>query len=540
MASPGGIVGTELWLKADSGVVGSSVSLWQDQSGNGRDAQQGVSTYQPSFLLNGSNFNPTFHYTNHFLDVPYSSALNGNDLTVFAVVHQDGGSSYRSPWTTRDDYPQRGHIMYYEGGRYKYWNGEGSGWSQLLTADTTGAYEILTARSIDVSTTVSRIEKKVFLQGTQIGATSTSNFSPNTIQPFRVGKGATEKVEGAYPWSGDISEIIVYANALSDLERNRVESYLAIKYGITLNQSSTYPDYRDSLGTVIWSQSINSTYTNDIAGLGVDVASSLNQKVSTSINTDAIVTLATTNNFSTSNTDTSRVTLGSDRSFLLWSNNNGASTWSSTDAPMNAKILNRVWKVQKTGIQNSVSIQVDVDDIDFNIDAFVGKLYLVKGDDLSTAYPLEMTQNGSLWSISNIEFRDGELFSFVSDVIFPNIVLSKSSCVLSDLVNGTVDPKRIPGATIRYAIEVTNKGDSMATNVEVNDTVGLEFDETSIVNLQVQSGACDCLGVTSTSNNGANGTADGVSPIVLDFADVLGGSIAIPTIECGYFEVQLK
>jgi len=118
--------------------------------------------------------------------------------------------------------------------------------------------------------------------------------------------------------------------------------------------------------------------------------------------------------------------------------------------------------------------------------------------------------------------------------------MTKSSCVIADLINGTAQAKRIPGATIRYALEVSNEGDATANNVLLTDTLNSEFDATSITNLQVQSGACDCLGVASASNNGANGTADGVNPIVLDFGDVLGGSVATPTKECGYFEVQLK
>ncbi|HHS93591.1 MAG TPA: hypothetical protein ENK82_09590, partial [Campylobacterales bacterium] len=115
----------------------------------------------------------------------------------------------------------------------------------------------------------------------------------------------------------------------------------------------------------------------------------------------------------------------------------------------------------------------------------------------------------------------------------------KSSCTILDPVNGAVNPKRIPGATIRFAMEVSNTGAASATNVLLSDSLSSEFDTTSINNIQVQAGACDCLGVTSASNNGANGTADGVHPIVLDFGTVLGGSVATPTKECGYFEVEL-
>jgi hypothetical protein len=472
-------MGTELWLKADSGVEGSTVSLWRDQSGNGRDAKQDNSSYQPSYQLLGENFNPTFTYSNHFLDVPYVSTLNGHDLTVFAVVHQEGGSGYRSPWTTRDDYPQRGHILYYQGDKYQYWSGEGdSGWEQLYGVDTTGEFEIVTVNSKDASSEdSSQIEKKFFLQGLQMGDTQLIAFSPNTEKPFRVGKGATEKTEGDYPWAGDISEIIVYSEALSDLDRNHIESYLAIKYGITLDQSSStlYPDYRDSFGNIIWSHSNNLDYLNDIAGLGVDSSSELNQKVSKSIHRDAIVTMATSNDFSSSNLDGSRLSLGEDRSFLIWSNNDGASTWSSSDAPMNGKILNRVWKVQKTGIQNHVSIQVDVDNIDFDIEDFTGKLYFVKGDDLSKAYPLEMQEDGSLWSIEDIEFQDGEYFSFVSDVTFPQVELTKSSFVISDPINGTTNPKRIMGATIEYRLSINNIGDVTIDDPVVEDIPNADY-----------------------------------------------------------------
>lgn len=113
--------------------------------------------------------------------------------------------------------------------------------------------------------------------------------------------------------------------------------------------------------------------------------------------------------------------------------------------------------------------------------------------------------------------------------------LSKTSCVISDPVNGTSNPKRIPGATIRYALLVDNIIDETIDNVIVDDTVSNSFDAASIKNLQIQNGNCNCLGVASASNNGANGTANGVNPVKLDY-----GSINANTKECGYFEVDIN
>ena len=113
--------------------------------------------------------------------------------------------------------------------------------------------------------------------------------------------------------------------------------------------------------------------------------------------------------------------------------------------------------------------------------------------------------------------------------------ISKDSCVISDPVNNTSNPKRIPGATIRYALELNNNTPAMLSSAIVDDTLNSNFDMTTIRNLQIQNGVCNCIGVVSASNNGANGTANGVNPVKLDY-----GSVNANSKECGYFEVDIK
>ena len=121
-----------------------------------------------------------------------------------------------------------------------------------------------------------------------------------------------------------------------------------------------------------------------------------------------------------------------------------------------------------------------------------------------------------------------------------NLSLKKTSCVIRDPANLTVNPKRIPGATIRYAIEISNSGIGRASNALVDDSIPATLDVTTIRNLQIKSGACNCLGVVSGSSNPAPGTGNAVHPIKLNFGSVEGGSVATPTKECGYFEVDIK
>jgi len=56
-----------------------------------------------------------------------------------------------------------------------------------------------------------------------------------------------------------------------------------------------------------------------------------------------------------------------------------------------------------------------------------------------------------------------------------NITVAKSSTVMSDPVNGTTNPKRIPGAVVEYTILVTNTSGAQATNLTVTDDLSTEL-----------------------------------------------------------------
>src|SRR5690606_8291994 len=87
-------------------------------------------------------------------------------------------------------------------------------------------------------------------------------------------------------------EFILYSRALTPAEINKVESYLAVKYGFTLMQTGAEANnYTASDNTVIWNNAANSPYYNNITGIGRDDASGLDQRQSLSINNDALVTI---------------------------------------------------------------------------------------------------------------------------------------------------------------------------------------------------------------------------------------------------------
>lgn len=110
--------------------------------------------------------------------------------------------------------------------------------------------------------------------------------------------------------------------------------------------------------------------------------------------------------------------------------------------------------------------------------------------------------------------------------------IEKTSCVLSDPINGTTNPKRIPGATIRYAVQVTNTAIAVS-NVYVTDSVSNIFNAPTIP--KVANGACNC-----GAGGGANSGSVSGNDVTINFGSVAAGSIAAPTKECGYFEAVIK
>lgn len=89
-------------------------------------------------------------------------------------------------------------------------------------------------------------------------------------------------------FSGIVPEIILFNRFISPEERQKVESYLALKYGISLNQE--FPvSYLNSNGEIIWDAEMNADYCQNIAGIGRDDLSGLNQSISESTQTPGVM-----------------------------------------------------------------------------------------------------------------------------------------------------------------------------------------------------------------------------------------------------------
>ena len=130
----------------------------------------------------------------------------------------------------------------------------------------------------------------MYLNGVQNSFTITT--ATNTTNPLVIGSALNSATGNTNPFNGTIQEVILMRNAgnstvLPATEIAKINSYLAIKYGITLYggspTSKTRSNYVNSAGNVVWDATLNAGYHQNVFGIGRDDNSGLYQKQSSSV-----------------------------------------------------------------------------------------------------------------------------------------------------------------------------------------------------------------------------------------------------------------
>ncbi len=154
----------------------------------------------------------------------------------------------------------------------------------------------------------------------------------NTFTSSSIGIGRTVATNSTF---ANVGEVIIYPSEIIGVNRNKVETYLAIKYGNTLDQT-TPQNYTLSNNSVAWDNSIAGSFNQQIAGIARDDISSLNQiKSQSSLNTGDIIVNSTT-------------PLATNLQSLIWGNNGDtAGTYSAIDTPLGYQRINREWQFQE-------------------------------------------------------------------------------------------------------------------------------------------------------------------------------------------------
>ena len=278
--TPGGVVNTDfqMWLKANVGVTVEAtgkVSQWDDQSGNALNAIQTNATYQPSYTDASKFFNGS-----PSVDFPQTSLVGmltscnvpTNLYSIFVVYNSTSNSTSarRALQSTANNWligPHGNNTGFYAGN-----------WVYNSTPNPSAIPTVNTITSNGNATLNAFFNLNGKLMSAAAGVTATA--SPQTIA-----LGAS----GVYnePIGGSIAEVIVFNRLLDANEKRQIESYLAIKYGVTLDQT-TATNYYNSAGDVVWNAASNGIYKNNIFALANDNPSALDVQTSRSANSNLI------------------------------------------------------------------------------------------------------------------------------------------------------------------------------------------------------------------------------------------------------------
>ncbi len=144
-------------------------------------------------------------------------------------------------------------------------------------------------------------------------------------------------------------------------------------------------------------------------------------------------------------------------------------------------------------------------------------------------------------SITGEVERDGKFSSADAfKIVIADMQLTKVSVVVEDPFNGTINPKRIPGATVRYCFTVENNGGADVAVANIGDDIDESTFDLSILDnntVRIYDGAdFDCLSADTLTTNANTGTVDNNTG---DIKMVLGG-VAAGAVKSAYFDLVLK
>ncbi len=349
---PGGITSNfKLWLKSTRGVVtsGSSLTDWLDLGTNGKDATTVVGK-EPTFIddeLENINFNPVVKFENDGASIEQymyndTSPISGfYNHDIFIVMIPDAtmtSASSRNTIFAGIDSGNAGDITGIGFGDYSSeFTGETLSYNQDVdgggsfngTAETGSSYANAGIINVRNNLAVSPTAQEILYNSDLLTTSNVSDVAFTNISGSKYWLGKNFDVQANL--NGRIAEVFTFSERLSDADRQKVESYLGIKYGITLGASTeAQKDYVNSFDTSVWDISANAGFNYHVAGIGRDSISDLNQKQSKTINTSGEVTIGLGGIYATNSINTNE--FKKDGDFLVWGCNNAAYTGSSINA----------------------------------------------------------------------------------------------------------------------------------------------------------------------------------------------------------------
>jgi len=245
-----------LWLRADSLNLqhGDSVAEWVDESPNRHVFTQSTASARPTFVTNDADWGYRPHLSfdgNDKLELPFSASLNTNQFSLFVVCTVNSDDNTHHSIIENTDLAglgtgNKGWVMTAvttsnAGNNDMYQMRTGTGGSPTLSVQNTATNTLVPNDPAIISFTLAggdgagaNATKTLFYNGVMSPVTGT--YGGQLTAPYHKHASAQGYDIGndpSYQLTGQIAEVIQYNRAVTDAERELIESYLSQKYGVS-------------------------------------------------------------------------------------------------------------------------------------------------------------------------------------------------------------------------------------------------------------------------------------------------------------------
>lgn len=238
----------EIWFDAadSSSVTESSgaVSQWSDKSGNARHATQATGANKPDYSATGINTSyPAIVFGGggafDYIDTSTFNVADNNELAAFVVATQTTSASGKRLLSYTEagqsDFNSttvRGIFVYNSDGVDRldaYRNGALSGVAK------SGATPFIIGSIFDSTNHTMWLNGTT---GTPVASTGTFGSASTYLS---IANSGSNPALGAELWVGAIASIILVSGALTTLNRQKIEGYLAHRYGLQASLPGGHP-----------------------------------------------------------------------------------------------------------------------------------------------------------------------------------------------------------------------------------------------------------------------------------------------------------
>lgn len=231
---------TALWLDAADAstvtTVSGAVSQWNDKSGNGRNATQGLSSKRPllaSAGLNGKNVIDCDGLDDELVLASVTSLTSINQ-SLFLVAKRDNTAG-------RAELPIAiGNSTTSDGvADIPRWT-DNNMYSQVGSSNNRPAVTSIVTDQPYISSVTGGTVQRSYIDGALIGTGTSQSTSSFSVTSGSVGSGSAVSNSSRF-FDGKIAEIVLLPLVADTTARQLIEGYLAHKWGLTAKLPSNHP-----------------------------------------------------------------------------------------------------------------------------------------------------------------------------------------------------------------------------------------------------------------------------------------------------------